>query len=490
MFTRRELAKQIGAGVAVIGFNAGSGRWVSAAEAVSGQFAGAPPLEGTLQLDLASRRSASRDQGNIVERLPAAVLRPAAPLDIQRMVAFCREHGIRVAPRGHGHTTHGQGLTAGLSIDMTTLNTIHAIGPDHADVGAGILWSDLVPATVARGLTPPVLTGYLGLTVGGTLSVGGISRCPDQGAQVDRVRELDVVTGTGDLVRCSRTSNRNLFESVLGGLGQFGIITRAVIDLVPAPAKVRTYSLSYVDPAAFFRDLRLLLGRSELSGVHGQWAPNGTGLIYQLTAFAFFEPGSPPDDAHLLRGVSGVRLPPLPDVLSDATYLSWAQGIDRLIGVLQLTVNWDKLAKPWFDVWLSDAAVEPYVTDVISTLTPLDVGAGGLVLLFPVRRSALTRSLLRIPDAEPSDGYVYLFDILTASLLAGPNRAFIDRMMRRNRTLFDKARAVGGTRYPIGSLDFTRDDWIEHYGSRWPALVAAKQRYDPAGILTEGPGIF
>ncbi|RRT52661.1 hypothetical protein B296_00050329 [Ensete ventricosum] len=39
----------------------------------------------------------------------------------------------------------------------------------------------------------------------------------------------------GELVRCSEQDNSDLFHGVLGGLGQLGIITRARINLRPAP---------------------------------------------------------------------------------------------------------------------------------------------------------------------------------------------------------------------------------------------------------------
>ena len=63
-------------------------------------------------------------------------------------------------------------------------------------------------------------------------------------------------------------------------------------------------------------------------------------------------------------------------------------------------------------------------------------------------------------------------------------------MLARNRDYFDRARAVGGTRYPMGSTPFSQEDWALQYGRYWPALRRAKERYDPEGILTPGPGIF
>ena len=63
-------------------------------------------------------------------------------------------------------------------------------------------------------------------------------------------------------------------------------------------------------------------------------------------------------------------------------------------------------------------------------------------------------------------------------------------MLKRNRRLFEKARALGGTRYPIGSIPFTKLDWLLHYGERYFEFAEAKRRFDPSGILTPGVNIF
>jgi FAD/FMN-containing dehydrogenase len=63
-------------------------------------------------------------------------------------------------------------------------------------------------------------------------------------------------------------------------------------------------------------------------------------------------------------------------------------------------------------------------------------------------------------------------------------------MLARNRRLFEKARSAGGTRYPIGALEFNQRDWKRQYGERWDDFVRLKQRYDPDNILSPGSGIF
>jgi FAD/FMN-containing dehydrogenase len=115
-------------------------------------------------------RADSHDLGNIAHELPAAVLRPESIEDIVKMVRFCRPCAIKVAMRGQAHTTFGQGFSPGVVIESRWLDRIHSIGPGGAVVDAGPLWRDLIGAASTQRLTPPAITGYTGLSIGGTLS--------------------------------------------------------------------------------------------------------------------------------------------------------------------------------------------------------------------------------------------------------------------------------------------------------------------------------
>ncbi len=484
MLSRRDVLRGAAA-VAVVGFSTSARAWVGAG-ATAANLHHVPPLDGQLLTDPASLAAASTDAGYLVELTPLAVLRPGSVRDIQRMIRFCRGKGIAVSARGQGHTTDGQGLNAGgLVIDMSSLATIHEITQDHAVVDAGVKWNTLVTQTVAQGLTPPVLTGYLGLSVGGTLSVGGISAANRQGAQVDRVRELEVVNGRGDRLRCSRTENSDLFEAALGGLGQCGIITKAKIDLIPAHAFMRVYTIDYADSSAFFADLRKLLNRGELDDTYNFGIPDGNGgFLYQLTLGKLWD-STPPNDAHLLRGLS---VPPSAAQVQDVPFLNYALRVDVAIEFFRSIGLWDGVMHPWFDVFLPDDSVESYVSDVTANLTPEDVGPTGFLLLFPQRRTKKSKSMLQLPECEE---WVYLFDILTAAPAPGYDAEFDARMRDRNRSLFERARDVGGVRYPIGTLTFDRNDWRRHYGQpEWAHFNSLKRRHDPDTILTPGPGIF
>lgn len=491
-FTRRQIGSGIAASAAIVGFDQVSRAWITEAAAAQQErffFARAPRLDGVLATDEFSRKADSVDQGNIISRPPSAVLRPGSVADIQKMVAFCRRYGIKVATRGQHHTTFGQGLTSGLIIENASLNKIHSIGPNSADVDAGVLWHDLiVQAYNSRRVSAPVITTYTGLSIAGTLSVGGISPAIARGPQISHVQYLEVVTGTGERIICSPSNHADLFYAMLGGLGQCGIITRAIVDLIQIKPMARTYNIHYTDNATFFRDFRLLINRGEFDRVLNIWLPSSTaGLVYQLNATIFFDQDRPPDNTFLMRNLS---VPPEAVTMQDSSYLDYIFQFGTAIQAYKTHQKYDSLIKPWFDVFLSDSEVEKYVGDVIPNLSQIDVGPTGIVLLFPLKRSLFTQPFLRVPKASAGNDWIYLFDLLTSSVDPGPNQILVDTMLKRNRTLFEKARSVGGTLYPIGSTKFSHSDWIRQYGEEWPRFFALKQKYDPANILTPGLGIF
>ncbi|OQD56909.1 oxidoreductase [Streptomyces phaeoluteigriseus] len=473
-------------GAAVTGFDPAARAWGADAAEPDARLAGIPRLDGTLVRDDASLSAASDDYGHIVHHRPAAVLRPGSVRDVVAMVRFCNEHRVPVAPRGRGHAPFGQAqVRGGLVVETTPLAAIGRVGPDSTTVtvGAGARWSEVARATLAHGLTPPVLTDYIELSVGGTLSVGGLGgQTHRHGAQVDNVTELRVVTGAGELVRCSPTRCPDLFHAVLAGLGQCGIIVEATLRLVPAPETVRHYHLTYDDLETFLDDQRLLVQDGRFDYVEGQVTPDAAGAfrVHTLEAVVYGPPSGPaPDDASLLRGLrhtpSGVRY-------EDRSYYDFLDRLAPLVAMLKEAGFWT-YAHPWLNLMIPGTSAAAVSAPLLDALTPGELGPG-VVLFYPLLRERLTTPLLRTTDEPVS----YLFDILGAT--PTEDTAAVDRRLAANRSAYEAAAAAGGTQYPVGSIPFTRADWRTHFGPAWPALKAAKQTYDPRGILVPGQGIF
>ncbi|CAD6339171.1 unnamed protein product [Miscanthus lutarioriparius] len=123
-------------------------------------------------------------------------------------------------------------------------------------------WTSAASSYGSTSSTLRVWTDYLHITVGGTLSNGGIGgQAFRHGPQISNVHELDVVTGTGEMISCSPDKNSYLFFAALGGLGQFGVITRARIAFEPAPKRVLWVRLAYADVQSFTGDQELLISK-------------------------------------------------------------------------------------------------------------------------------------------------------------------------------------------------------------------------------------
>lgn len=486
--SRRQVLKGLVVGVAVVGFNPISRLWITDARAGGDPFLlDLPKLDGQLLTDLSSREAVGRDIGGLVFETPHAVLRPGSIRDIQRMVRFCREHEIPVAARGQAHTVFGQSqVQDGLSIDMGPLNTIHSITDNALVVDAGAVWKDVLAETTRQNLTLPVLTAFLGLSVGGTLSVGGVSGVAfNKGAQVDHVLELQVVDGRGNRLICSPHANPGLFNAVLAGLGQCAIIVRATIRLVPVGTHTRYTVLTYMDQTTWLHDLRELIARGESDGVWGSLRidPSRASWFYEINAASYYTPPTSPS-SDLFRGLS---FDPTAVSVVESTYYEYQTMVDRGIDYLRSIGLWDGVAHPWFDVFLGDSRIEEYLAQVLPTLNPVvDVGFAGFVLLFPLQTRNLRRPLLRVPD-EP---LVFLFDILTSANAPGLDPAYNEMMIQRNRRLFDLARSMGGTKYNIAAIPFSRTDWMQQFGPAYSPFAFQKAIHDPARILTPGPGIF
>jgi cytokinin dehydrogenase len=476
--SRRDLIKGMLAASAIVGFDLVNRSWVAEASGNSGDFSQLPPLDGTLTTDPAALAEFADDFGHIIHRTPVAVLRPGSVEDVVKIVRFARRHDIRVAGRGKGHTAFGQSQAgAGVVIDMTTLNQIHSIEQGAAVVDAGVVWRDLLLATIPAGLTPPVLTDYTRLTVAGTLSVGGVSgRSYVHGAQVDNVLELQVVTGEGQLVTCSGSENKRLFESVLAGLGLCAIIVRATIRLIPARERAQTLRFFYPDVSTMLADLRLLIKAERFDHLRGMSVTTPGGFAFFIEGTSFYTsaaelPANPTQGLNFIPGSQQTE---------DLTYFEYTDLVVKLIDSLN-AAGLGGFPHPWLDLFVPDSKIDDFASQTITALDPSLFLPGSLILFYPFVKSRLTRPMLRVPDEE----VFFLFDILRTI----PHEA-VDSVVAENRSLYERNRQLGGKFYTISAVPMGHHDWVKHFQPFWGQLVSEKSKHDPDNVLGAGAGVF
>jgi cytokinin dehydrogenase len=449
-------------------------------------------VKGQVLTEESALAAVSGDFGRMQFRTPWAILRPAEPKDIVAALDFARKHRIPVSTRAQAHTQTAQALNSGgILIDINSLDKILAIDEARmtATVQAGVIWRDLVAHAGTKGLMPPVLTNNLGVTIGGTLSVAGLGVASFlHGAQGDNVLELEVVTGTGEILTCSAEQHAELFDVVRSGLGQFGVITRATLRLRRLRPNVRMYFLLYDDLATFMKDAVTLMGEPRVDHLESWCVPAPMGFktlpggekqafaqwFYPLHATVEFD-GAPPDDRKLLQGLSYYRL----THQEDRKLIDFLNRLEPLFIIWRRAGYWAN-THPWMECILPWDTAEAYVGAILAELPPQALG-GGHILLWPSSGRTSSIPLFMRPEADWVMGF---------GILPGVPKQFLDIALPRLDQASDLSMAMNGKRYLSGYINFDKDRWRLHFGDRWPAVCAAKKKFDPDGLLNPGFILF
>jgi FAD/FMN-containing dehydrogenase len=169
---------------------------------------------------------------------PAAIAYCATPVDVQRCVAFARDHDVQLAARSGGHSYGGYSSCPGLVIDVSSLNAVALqAGNQLATVGAGAQLVDIYSQLGGSGVLLPggscPTVGIAGLALGGGIGVFGRA----YGMTCDNIASLTMVTADGALRQCSPGAHSDLYwASRGGGGGNFGIVTSFTFNVHPIPS--------------------------------------------------------------------------------------------------------------------------------------------------------------------------------------------------------------------------------------------------------------
>lgn len=162
---------------------------------------------------------------------------------VVRAVREARREGIAVSVMGGRHAMGAQQFgTDTLLLDTRHLSRILSFDPERGllECEPGILWPALIDGYLSRQNGAPRAwgiaqkqTGADRLSVGGTLAANGHGRGLTLPPFVDDVEAFTLVDATGEVRRCSRTEEAELFSLVAGGYGLFGIVTAVTLRLDP-----------------------------------------------------------------------------------------------------------------------------------------------------------------------------------------------------------------------------------------------------------------
>lgn len=198
----------------------------------------------------------------------ASVVRPESIGDLRRTVLDARNRGLPISVCGGRHSMGGQQFcTRGVLLDTTALNRVIDFDTERGlvTVEAGIQWPGLVAHLTwaaanqpdAWGITQKQ-TGADRLTIGGALASNIHGRGLRLKPFIADVEEFEIVNPAGQLIRCSRSRNADLFALAIGGYGLFGPVATATLRLSRRHKVQRRVSIACIDklPELFDRRIR------------------------------------------------------------------------------------------------------------------------------------------------------------------------------------------------------------------------------------------
>ena len=196
----------------------------------------------------------ARDWMGKYQGAPLAVVRPGSTAEVSACVRIAAAHGVAIVPvSGNTGLVGGTMTTGGVMISLERMNRIRAVKRDARLVvaEAGVILSRLHEAAEAEGLYFPLWFGARGSAMlGGVLSTNaGGSNVLRYGSTRALCLGLEVVLADGRVLDLmgelhKDNSGYDLKQMFIGAEGTLGIITAAVMKLVPAPKAHATAMLA------------------------------------------------------------------------------------------------------------------------------------------------------------------------------------------------------------------------------------------------------
>lgn len=181
---------------------------------------------GVADVDSSPRRRAEYSaDASLYRVVPDVVVFPKEPDEIVAIVEVARSRGVSITARGAGTSIAGNAVGPGIVVDFSRhLNRIRWVDPGSATavVEPGVILDDLQRDAAAHGLRfGPDPSTHSRCTIGGMIGNNACgSRALGYGRTADNVAELEVVTGTGELLRVGGPAERGTSSALSRQIGR------------------------------------------------------------------------------------------------------------------------------------------------------------------------------------------------------------------------------------------------------------------------------
>lgn len=416
---------------------------------------------------------------------PDAVVRPRNSAEVSQIMKIASAHGIPVTPRGAASGRSGGSipLSGGISLAMDRMTDILELDEKNMMVTceAGVRTIDLHDYCARKSLFyPPDPASWKYSLIGGNVAenAGGM-RAVKYGVTANYVMGVEVVLANGTILwtggkAMKNVTGYNLTQLLVGSEGTLGIITKALLRLIPMPAKRGVLLL-------FFRSLD-----DGCSTVHAMLQNNIVPSVAEIIDDVSLNAVSrhrkldfdPQAKACLLVEVDGSNQAAIDEQVGRIRQVAEANHVIEF-RVAETQAEADEL-------W----AIRRGLSSAVAAMAPNRVGEDISVPrdAFPavvrrIKAIALKHNLPIAVFGHAGDGNLHPSVLCD---LNNPDEA--ERMHKAVDDIFDAALALGGTLSGEHGIGITKKPYIaKALGEDGIAVLKAiKQALDPKGILNPG----
>jgi len=202
---------------------------------------------------------------------PEVVVRPGRTEEVAAVLELASRERIPVTPRGGATGLCGGCVPVygGIVLSLERMNRLIEIDRANqmAVAEAGLTLGEFDKAVEEAGLSFPPHPGDESAQIGGLIATNaGGSRAVKYGVIRNYVRGLEVVLPQGEIIHLGgklvkSSTGYSLLQLLIGSEGTLGVITRAVIQLLPASPVTRSLVIPFADIGAAIESVPLLAGR-------------------------------------------------------------------------------------------------------------------------------------------------------------------------------------------------------------------------------------
>ena len=212
------------------------------------------PGEGVIAEEEA-RRPYESDGLTAYRTLPLLVVLPSTTQQVARVLRYCRDHKIKVVPRGAGTSLSGGALPLadGIILGMAKFNRVLEVDFANRCVVAqpGVTNLGVTLAVQHAGFYyAPDPSSQIACTIGGNVAEnsGGV-HCLKYGLTTNNVLGVELVTIDGEIVRLGGkhldSEGYDLLGVTVGSEGLLGVVTEVTVRILPKPTTARAVLIGF-----------------------------------------------------------------------------------------------------------------------------------------------------------------------------------------------------------------------------------------------------